>query len=130
MVLLFVLPLAVLCDATAPKWLTFNVSLSPPRSRLVAAAVGNTVIFAGGLLLNGSASDDVDVLDFSTLPPTHTHATLSTARVFDGGDNMAAVLGKCILWIISLVLFNSQMCSLISTGLYIHRRQDLYRGRS
>lgn len=90
----------LLAYATDPKWVTFNVSLSPPRSRLVAAAAGDTVIFAGGLLLNGSASDAVDVFDFATLPPAHSRATLSTARVFDGGDNMAAVLGQCAQMIV------------------------------
>ena len=92
MMVVWLLPY-MLAHANAQKWIAFNASLSPPRSRLVGAAIGDTVIFAGGLLLNGSASNAVDVFDFATLPPIHTHATLSTARVFDGGDNMAAILG-------------------------------------
>jgi hexosaminidase len=83
------------------RWADLNLSLSQPRSRLVAAAVGDVMIFAGGLpppgvIGAGEPSDVVDIFDFSHQPPLHTVTKLSAPRVFDGGQNMAAVLGNKI----------------------------------
>lgn len=83
--------------ALAPGWLDLGLSLAVPRSRLAAASANNIVVFAGGLATaTGQPSDAVDVFDFNTVPPTHTTAQLSAARVFDGGQNIGATLGNLL----------------------------------
>ena len=74
------------------SWL--NITLSVPRSRLAAAAIGDLIIFAGGRDSAGNPSDVVDVFDLGN-NGARTTLSLSVARDFDGGQNMgASCLGK------------------------------------